>query len=132
MLEAPKAPEKETLQLHLANERTMLAWVRTGIALMAFGFAIARFGVFARQMATLGGATAPAPNGASSGQVGAALVALGMLANLLATFRHAQIRQAILRGKVGAPRANLVYAFGIIATIVGLAMTVLLVRALGD
>jgi uncharacterized membrane protein YidH (DUF202 family) len=88
--------------------------------------------VFARQVASLGGATEPTQNGADSGQVGAALVALGMLANLLATFRHAQIRRAIVRGKVGAPRANLVYAFGIIATVVGLAMTVLLVRALGD
>lgn len=38
----------ETLRLHQANERTMLAWIRTGIALMAFGFAIARFGVFLR------------------------------------------------------------------------------------
>ena len=31
----------ETLRLHQANERTLLAWLRTGIALMAFGFAMA-------------------------------------------------------------------------------------------
>ena len=50
----------DALRLHQANERTMLAWVRTGIALMAFGFAIARFGLFLRQIAHLGGvATAP-------------------------------------------------------------------------
>lgn len=44
----------ETIRLHQANERTMLAWIRTGIALMAFGFAIARFGVFLRQVASVG------------------------------------------------------------------------------
>ncbi|AHC51394.1 membrane protein [Sulfolobus acidocaldarius SUSAZ] len=31
---------------HLANERTFLAWIRTGIALIGFGFVIARFALF--------------------------------------------------------------------------------------
>jgi putative membrane protein len=31
---------------HAANERTFLAWVRTGIAVMAFGFVIEKFNVF--------------------------------------------------------------------------------------
>ncbi len=31
---------------HLANERTFLAWVRTGIALIGFGFVIAKFAIF--------------------------------------------------------------------------------------
>ena len=35
---------------HQANERTFLAWVRTSIALIGFGFAIARFGIFLRQL----------------------------------------------------------------------------------
>jgi putative membrane protein len=124
-------PREETLRLHQANERTMLAWIRTGIALMAFGFAIARFGVFLRQVASLG-QVAVHLHGVGSAWVGAALVALGMLANLLATIRYAQIRRAIERGDTGAPHALVVYAFGITATLVGLVMTVLLVRALAD
>jgi putative membrane protein len=44
----------ETLRLHQANERTVLAWIRTGISPMAFGFAIARIGVFLRQVASVG------------------------------------------------------------------------------
>jgi putative membrane protein len=31
---------------HAANERTFLAWVRTAIAIMAFGFLIERFDLF--------------------------------------------------------------------------------------
>jgi len=31
---------------HLANERTFLAWIRTGIALIGFGFVIAKFAIF--------------------------------------------------------------------------------------
>jgi putative membrane protein len=127
----PPAAREETLRLHQANERTMLAWIRTGIALMAFGFAIARFGVFLRQVASLG-QVAVHLHGVGSAWVGANLVALGMVANLVATVRYGQIRRAIERGDVGAPHALMVYVFGITATLVGLVMTVLLVRALSE
>jgi putative membrane protein len=30
---------------HLANERTFLAWLRTGVAVVVFGFAIGRFAI---------------------------------------------------------------------------------------
>ena len=123
---------EETLRLHQANERTMLAWLRTGIALMAFGFAIARFGLFLRQIA-LAGALAPhATHSLGSAWLGAALVALGMVANVLATFRYASVRRAIERGDVGAPSATLVYVMGATASLVGVAMTALLIHALSE
>ena len=34
----------------LAAERTFLAWIRTGLALMGFGFVVARFGLFLQQL----------------------------------------------------------------------------------
>ncbi len=34
----------------LAAERTFLAWIRTGLALMGFGFVVARFGLFVQQL----------------------------------------------------------------------------------
>lgn len=37
---------------HAANERTFLAWVRTGIAIMAFGFLVERFNIFLKMAAT--------------------------------------------------------------------------------
>jgi inner membrane protein YidH len=38
---------------HLANERTFLAWVRTGAAIVVFGFAIGRFSIALRQLTAL-------------------------------------------------------------------------------
>jgi putative membrane protein len=126
---APERPREETLRLHQANERTLLAWLRTGIALMAFGFALARFAVFLHQVA---GARSglPAHPSLDSTWLGAALVALGMVANLLATLRYGRVRRAIQRGEVGAPSATLVYVTGITISLIGLAMTILLARAL--
>jgi len=40
---------------HLANERTFLAWVRTGVAVVVFGFAIGRFAIAIRQLIQLQG-----------------------------------------------------------------------------
>jgi putative membrane protein len=126
------AAVEETLRLHQANERTMLAWVRTGIALMAFGFAIARFGVFLRQVAAIGSVPLRGSTSLGSAWIGAALVALGMIANLLATVRYGRVRGAIERREVGAPSGVLVYVFGTTATLVGLVMTVLLAHAIGE
>jgi len=36
---------------HAANERTFLAWVRTGIAIIAFGFVVEKFNIFLRSLA---------------------------------------------------------------------------------
>jgi putative membrane protein len=35
---------------HAANERTFLAWVRTGIAIIAFGFVVEKFNLFVRSI----------------------------------------------------------------------------------
>jgi len=61
-------------RVYFAAERTMLAWLRTGIAIMAFGFVVARFGVFLRLVQGR-----DAAHGISS-YLGTVLVALGVLA----------------------------------------------------
>ncbi len=40
---------------YFAAERTLLAWVRTGLAMMGFGFVVARFGLFLRELALVRG-----------------------------------------------------------------------------
>lgn len=38
---------------HLANERTFLAWIRTSVGLMAFGFVVVKFSLFVKQISLL-------------------------------------------------------------------------------
>jgi putative membrane protein len=42
--------DSRDLPTYLAEDRTFLAWIRTGIALMGFGFVVARFGLFLREL----------------------------------------------------------------------------------
>ena len=46
---------------HLANERTFLAWVRTGVATIIFGFAIGRFSIALREFMKFEGRTTATP-----------------------------------------------------------------------
>jgi putative membrane protein len=42
--------QRAALSDYLSAERTLLAWIRTGLALMGFGFVVARFGLFLQQI----------------------------------------------------------------------------------
>jgi putative membrane protein len=72
MAELPADP-----RVYFAAERTMLAWLRTGITIMAFGFVIARFGLFLRLVQAQGSAV---PGHGISPYLGSALVLLGVAA----------------------------------------------------
>lgn len=109
-----------------ANERTLLAWVRTGIALMTFGFVIARIGVWLRALATAQRASELHPFGTA--WIGAAFVALGVVANALATVRYSRAKRAIVAGEpLPDDRSPLVLAT--VVTVLGAVMgTYLLLR----
>lgn len=116
---------------HAANERTLLAWIRTGVALMAFGFAIARFGLFLRELAPAPAASYAGEPALGSGWFGVALVLFGLVANLGAMVRYLRIRAAILERRSIVPGRALAYALGIGSTLVALAMAIMLARTLG-
>jgi putative membrane protein len=45
-----RTPSPNEMRDHLANVRTFLAWVRTAITIMAFGFVVAKFGLLLREL----------------------------------------------------------------------------------
>jgi putative membrane protein len=73
---------------HAANERTLLAWVRTAIAIMAFGFLVQKFDLFLR---IAGGELAkralPAGSSIVGTAAGLALILLGGVTMLFAAIR---------------------------------------------
>lgn len=86
--------ESARAQLQMANERTMLAWARTSIAIMALGFVVARFGFVLRELQPP--ASRPIPGGVSIA-FGTALVGCGAVVVVLATGRYVRTGQAIER-----------------------------------
>jgi putative membrane protein len=73
---------------HAANERTFLAWVRTAIAIMAFGFLVAKFDLFLRiEGANAAARTAPGGGGFVGDVAGLLLFLLGGVMMVLATIR---------------------------------------------
>jgi putative membrane protein len=128
-VEDTRQPEPEDPRVRLAGERTLLAWVRTGLALMGFGFVVARFGLFLRELAASGGGPAPASTGASL-WIGTALVLLGVAVSLLAAAEHRRFLRALDRREpYRAPRWSLGLAVSVVLAAVGLVMAAYLLLA---
>jgi len=84
-------------RIYLAAERTLLAWIRTGLAMMGFGFVVARFGLFLREMqASHGEPIVRSPHG--SLWFGTALVLMGVVVNLLAALQHRRFVHRLRKG----------------------------------
>jgi len=82
--------EKNTFEKsreHLANERTFLAWIRTSIALMGFGFVIVKFTLFLKEISLLIEAKAVLSKGYSA-MVGVIMVAFGVIIAILAFLQY--------------------------------------------
>lgn len=80
-----------------SRRRTFLAWIRTGLGLMGVGFAVARFGLFLRQMRADEAHIPPHTTGLSVWS-GVALVALGVIVNITAVVRHFQLVHELRSG----------------------------------
>ncbi|AOV17150.1 hypothetical protein BJI67_08830 [Acidihalobacter aeolianus] len=64
---------------HAANERTYLAWIRTAVALMAFGFVIEKFDLFIRYLVVAGNHAGPHSSGHGAAGAGLALMVAGLI-----------------------------------------------------
>ena len=84
---------------HLANERTYLAWMRTSIGIMAFGFVVVKFSLFVKRISLLFGKPEEIiPNRGYSAIVGIVLVFVGTITTILSYIRYRQSEKQIREG----------------------------------
>lgn len=101
---------------HLANERTFLAWVRTSISVIVFGFVVAKFGITLRQFFRFENLD-PHETGISLA-LGVSFMVVGILMAILAIWRYQstriQIEQAHFR-----PANKTIYVVGTVTALLG-------------
>jgi len=83
---------------HLANERTFLAWIRTSIGIMAFGFVVVKFSLFVKQVSLILGKGNVIQNRGYSAIVGIILVAVGTVTSVLSYLRYRQTAKQLKEG----------------------------------
>lgn len=81
-------------RVFFASERTLLAWVRTGIAIIGLGFVVARFGLFIRLLASQ--QQTFVHSSSTSAILGISFVLLGSASIVGATWQHHRFVSTIL------------------------------------
>jgi putative membrane protein len=113
-------PRPNELRDHLANERTFLSWTRTGIAIVALGFVVAKSGVLLREVSS---GRVHAETSHAGAVVGVILVFAGMLIAALGAIRFWQIRRDIDRGVVRfSPTLDIILAIVVTVSSILLAL----------
>jgi uncharacterized protein (DUF302 family)/uncharacterized membrane protein YidH (DUF202 family) len=124
-------PPKPNLSDSLAAERTFLAWIRTGLALMGFGFVVARFGLFLQQLQFL----EHNPTASSFGLslwFGTALIAAGVVVYVSSALQHYRMIRELNSGEALPARPSIQgIVVALFLAIVGLSMAIYLVSVRG-
>jgi putative membrane protein len=111
---------------YMSAERTFLSWIRTGVALMAFGFVVARFGVFLREIQQ----TTHQQQGSKTAvsiYLGLGLVAAGVFTTVASAFKHKRYIAALDRGQFRESfGSTFAFVLVMLLALVGIAMAVVL------
>ena len=125
MSSSESAPPKASLSDYLAAERTLLAWIRTGLALMGFGFVVARFGLFLQELRVTQNPAATQHSGLSL-WFGTALIVLGVGVNAMAGWRYMRVVRALDCGQISRHTATHAVTVAMLVALVGLGMAIYL------
>lgn len=111
--------ESNDPRVYFAAERTLLAWVRTGITVIGLGFVVARFGLFLQILRHQ--ETADSSPGSTG--IGVGLVLLGSAAVAMAAWQHTQFcRRLRPQDRPREPLPNWSVWFSAMLSIVGLVL----------
>jgi putative membrane protein len=116
---------------HAANERTFLAWVRTAIAVMAFGFLVEKFDLFLEIAApSLTGRTLSLTGQRYGNIAGLALIICGMVMIALAAIRFVATAKSIdSRDEIPITGSRIDLALAALLVLLGLSLFVYLTHA---
>ncbi len=101
---------------HLANERTFLAWIRTSISVIVFGFVVAKFGITLRQFLRIQGKVAE-QSGVSLG-IGIAFMLVGTAMAAVALARYQHTRRSLESGEF-RPAGRIITILGVLTAVFG-------------
>jgi putative membrane protein len=111
---------------HLANERTFLAWIRTCIAIMAFGFVVVKFTLFIKQLSILLGKSLVVTNHGYASVIGIGLVFFGVALSLFSFFQFKRIEKQLFDANY-KPSSSLSTALIVSILLVGMVLIAYLV-----
>ena len=123
------AGEAGDTRVYFAAQRTLLAWIRTGIALMAFGFVVARFGLFLRELQKIRGPELPR-SGSVSAWTGTVIICIGVSLLVIASVRFARFAAEFKRGRQPTlPSIRVEIALALVMAVIGAGLAVYLAVA---
>lgn len=84
---------------HLANERTFLAWIRTSIGIMAFGFVVVKFSLFVKQISLILGKADIIQSKGYSSVAGIVIVVVGGFTAVFSYIRYKHTERQLREGR---------------------------------
>jgi putative membrane protein len=109
MTNADSNPNAGKASDHLANERTFLAWIRTSISIIVFGFVVAKFGITLREFLAVRG-----------------FMAMGIFMSVISCIRYQRTRAMLDAGDF-RPAGRVITALSVVAAAFGLILAAYLI-----